>query len=49
MASAQRVPTLTGSLTEVTAILGKKTTVEEINAAMKAAATKALVIQKMKL
>jgi glyceraldehyde 3-phosphate dehydrogenase len=35
--SAQRVPTLTGSLTEVTAILGKKTTVEEINAAMKAA------------
>ena len=36
--SAQRVPTLTGSLTEVTAILGKKTTVEEINAAMKAAA-----------
>jgi glyceraldehyde 3-phosphate dehydrogenase len=36
--SAQRVPTLTGSLTEVTAMLGKKTTVEEINAAMKAAA-----------
>ncbi len=36
--SAQRVPTLTGSLTEVTAILSKKTTVEEINAAMKAAA-----------
>ena len=35
--SAQRVPTLTGSLTEVTALLGKKTTVEEINAAMKAA------------
>jgi len=35
--SAQRVPTLTGSLTEVTAILGKKTTVEEVNAAMKAA------------
>jgi glyceraldehyde 3-phosphate dehydrogenase len=35
--SAQRVPTLTGSLTEVTAILGKKVTVEEINAAMKAA------------
>ena len=34
--SAQRVPTLTGSLTEVTALLGKKTTVEEINAAMKA-------------
>jgi glyceraldehyde 3-phosphate dehydrogenase len=35
--SAQRVPTITGSLTEVTAILGKKTSVEEINAAMKAA------------
>jgi len=35
--SAQRVPTLTGSLTEVTAMLGKKTTVEEINAAMKTA------------
>lgn len=35
--SAQRVPTLTGSLTELTVILGKKTTVEEINAAMKAA------------
>jgi glyceraldehyde 3-phosphate dehydrogenase len=36
--SAQRVPTLTGSLTELTAIVGKKTTKEEINAAMKAAA-----------
>jgi glyceraldehyde 3-phosphate dehydrogenase len=36
--SAQRVPTLTGSLTELTVILGKETTVEEINAAMKAAA-----------
>ena len=36
--SAQRVPTITGSLTEVTAILGKKTTVQELNAAMKAAA-----------
>jgi glyceraldehyde 3-phosphate dehydrogenase len=36
--SAQRVPTITGSLTELTAVLGKKTTVEEINAAMKAAA-----------
>ena len=35
--SAQRVPTITGSLTEVTAILGKKTTVQELNAAMKAA------------
>ncbi|TAD86337.1 MAG: type I glyceraldehyde-3-phosphate dehydrogenase [Bacteroidetes bacterium] len=35
--SAQRVPVLTGSLTEVTAVLAKKTTVSEINAAMKAA------------
>ncbi len=36
--SAQRVPTLTGSLTELTVVLGKKTTVDEVNAAMKAAA-----------
>jgi glyceraldehyde 3-phosphate dehydrogenase len=36
--SAQRVPTCTGSLTELTVVLNKKTTVEEINAAMKAAA-----------
>jgi len=35
--SAQRVPTLTGSLTELVSILSKKVTVEEINAAMKAA------------
>ena len=35
--TAQRVPTLTGSLTELTVVLGKKTTVEEINAAMKSA------------
>jgi glyceraldehyde 3-phosphate dehydrogenase len=35
--SAQRVPTLTGSLTELTTVLGKKVTVEEVNAAMKAA------------
>lgn len=35
--TAQRVPTLTGSLTELTTILGKEVTVEEINAAMKAA------------
>jgi glyceraldehyde 3-phosphate dehydrogenase len=34
---AQRVPTLTGSLTELTTVLGKKVTKEEINAAMKAA------------
>ena len=36
--TAQRVPTLTGSLTELVTILGKKVTAEEINAAMKAAA-----------
>jgi glyceraldehyde 3-phosphate dehydrogenase len=35
--TAQRVPTLTGSLTELTVLLAKKTTTEEINAAMKAA------------
>jgi len=36
--TAQRVPTLTGSLTELTCVLGKKVTAEEVNAAMKAAA-----------
>lgn len=35
---AQRVPTVTGSLTELTVVLGKKTSADEINAAMKAAA-----------
>jgi len=35
---AQRVPTITGSLTELNVVLSKKVTVEEINAAMKAAA-----------
>ncbi len=35
---AQRVPTVTGSLTELNVILSKKTSVEEVNAAMKAAA-----------
>jgi len=35
--SAQRVPTITGSLTELTAIIGKKVTVDEVNTAMKAA------------
>lgn len=35
--SAQRVPVLTGSLTELTAIISKNTTVAELNAAMKAA------------
>ncbi|MBY0481291.1 MAG: type I glyceraldehyde-3-phosphate dehydrogenase [Chitinophagaceae bacterium] len=37
--SAQRVPVITGSLTELTSILAKKVTVEEINATMKAAST----------
>ena len=35
--NAQRVPVLTGSLTELTTILKKKVTTEEVNAAMKAA------------
>lgn len=34
---AQRVPVITGSLTELTSILEKKVTAEEINATMKAA------------
>jgi len=34
---AQRVPTLTGSLTELVTVLNKKVTVDEVNAAMKAA------------
>ena len=34
---AQRVPTITGSLTELVTILKKKVTLEEVNAAMKAA------------
>ncbi|MGL5352375.1 MAG: type I glyceraldehyde-3-phosphate dehydrogenase [Clostridium sp.] len=36
--NAQRVPVITGSLTEVVCTLSKNVTVEEINAAMKAAA-----------
>jgi glyceraldehyde 3-phosphate dehydrogenase len=36
--TAQRVPTLTGSLTELVTVLGKKVSIEEVNAAMKAAA-----------
>lgn len=36
--TAQRVPTLTGSLTELVTVLAKKVTAEEVNAAMKAAA-----------
>lgn len=35
--SAQRVPVITGSITELTTILGKEVTVDEVNAAMKAA------------
>ena len=35
--TAQRVPVLTGSLTELTVVLGKKVTVEQVNAAMKSA------------
>jgi glyceraldehyde 3-phosphate dehydrogenase len=34
---AQRVPTITGSLTELTVLLNKKVTTEEVNSAMKAA------------
>src|ERR1700744_4499266 len=34
---AQRVPTLTGSLTELVTVLNKKVTLESVNAAMKAA------------
>jgi glyceraldehyde 3-phosphate dehydrogenase len=34
---AQRVPVITGSITELTTILSKKVTVEEVNTAMKAA------------
>ena len=34
---AQRVPTITGSVTELYSILGKDVTVDEVNAAMKAA------------
>lgn len=36
--AAQRVPVITGSITELVVTLDKKTTAEEINAAMKAAA-----------
>ncbi|MCP1225167.1 type I glyceraldehyde-3-phosphate dehydrogenase [Sebaldella sp. S0638] len=36
--AAQRVPVITGSVTELVTVLGKNTTVEEVNAAMKAAA-----------
>ncbi len=35
--NAQRVPVITGSLTELTTILNKKVSVDEVNAAMKAA------------
>src|SRR5687767_13625588 len=36
--SAQRVPTITGSLTELVTVLSKKVTVDDVNAAMKGAA-----------
>ncbi len=36
--SAQRVPVITGSLTELVSVLSKKVTIEEINAKMKASA-----------
>ncbi len=36
--AAQRVPVITGSVTELVTVLAKNTTVEELNAAMKAAA-----------
>lgn len=36
--AAQRVPVITGSVTELTAVLSKKVTADEINAAMKAVA-----------
>src|SRR5690606_14516985 len=36
--AAQRVPTITGSLTELVTILSKKVSVDEVNQAMKAAA-----------
>jgi glyceraldehyde 3-phosphate dehydrogenase len=39
---SQRVPTITGSLTELTTILKKKVTAEEINAAMKASVNESL-------
>ncbi len=37
--AAQRVPVITGSITELVTVLEKTVTVEEVNAAMKAAAT----------
>ena len=36
--AAQRVPVITGSVTELVTVLGKNTSVEEVNAAMEAAA-----------
>lgn len=39
---AQRVPVIAGSLTELTCVLSKQVTVEEINAAMKEAANESL-------
>ena len=47
--TAQRVPVLTGSLTELTTILAKKVTADEINAAMKAASNESYGITRTKL
>ena len=47
--NAQRVPVITGSLTELNSMLNKTVTIEEINAAMKLLAMKVLAIPKMKL
>ncbi len=45
--SAQRVPTPTGSVTVLAAALEKNVTVDEVNAAMKAAANEVTVTQKI--
>jgi len=37
--SAQRVPVITGSLTELTSVLNKSVTIEEVNAAMKSSSS----------
>lgn len=47
--SAQRVPTLTGSLTELTCVLGKKLLLKKSIKLWQPLLTKALVTQKMKL
>jgi glyceraldehyde 3-phosphate dehydrogenase len=47
--TAQRVPVLTGSVTELTSVLNKKVTVDEVNAAMKAASNESFGIRQTKL